>query len=141
VIERTINTSVEKVWSAITEKEKISQWLFPIDAFKAEVGFEFRFIGGKDNISYLHICKVTEVIQNQRLSYSWRYEGFPGNSLVTFELTPKGNQTHLKIIHAGLDTFPVSNPDFLNGSYIPDWANFLHALKINSEQKYFYHEN
>jgi uncharacterized protein YndB with AHSA1/START domain len=134
IIEKTINASVEKVWSAITEKEKISQWLFPVNDFKAEVGFEFRFVGGKDNISYLHLCKVTEVIKNRRLSYSWRYEGFSGNSFVTFELAPKEVETQLKITHQGLETLPVSNPDFLNGSYMPNWVQFIHVLKINSEQ-------
>ena len=129
IIERTINASIEKVWSAITEKRKISQWLFPVNDFKAEVGFEFRFVGGKDNISYLHVCRVTEVIKNSKLSYSWRYEGFSGNSFVTFELSANDHQTQLKITHHGLETLPVSKPDFLNGTYVPDWSVMGQSLK------------
>jgi len=129
VVERTLNSPIGKVWSAISEKEKISQWLFPIDDFKPEVGFEFRFIGGKDNISYLHVCRVTEVIKNSKLTYSWRYEGFSGNSFVTFELLATGNQTHLKVIHQGLETLPVSKSDFLNGTYVPDWSMMIQSLK------------
>ena len=129
VLERMINTPIEKVWSAITEKSKISQWLFPVDDFKPEVGFEFRFVGGKNDISYLHICRVAEVVAKKKLTFSWRYEGFRGNSFVTFELLPIGEQTHLKITHQGLETLPVSNPDFLNGTYTPDWSMMIQSLK------------
>ena len=32
--------------------------------------------------------------------------GEPGDSLVTFELSPQGEGTRLKLTHTGIDTFP-----------------------------------
>ncbi|MCL4540124.1 MAG: hypothetical protein M1378_11115 [Bacteroidetes bacterium] len=31
------------------------------------------------------------MVPQKKLAYSWRYEGHEGNSRVTFELFPKGN--------------------------------------------------
>ena len=73
----------------------------------ATVGFEFNFTGGpSEGKQYLHLCKVTEVIPEKKLTYSWRYGGYEGNSFVTFELFAEGNKTELKLTHTSLDTFP-----------------------------------
>ena len=82
IIERTYNAPVDVVWKAITDKEQMKQWYFDLAAFKPEVGFEFQFHGqGHKGEKYLHLCKITDVIPHKKLSYSWRYEGYPGNSL------------------------------------------------------------
>ena len=124
-IERTFNAPIEKVWRAITDKDLIRQWFFDIKAFKPEVGFEFQFIAGKDDVSYLHLCKIIEVVPGQKLRYSWRYEGFSGNSFVTFELFAEGPATKLRLSHEGLETLPVSKPGFLNGYYVPGWTQII----------------
>src|SRR4029453_474683 len=105
VFERTLNAPVEKVWKAITDKNDMKQWYFDIAEFKPEVGHEFRFYGGSEEKQYLHLCKEVGVITGQKLTYSWRYDGFPGMSYVTFELFPEGNKTRLKLTHEGLETF------------------------------------
>src|SRR5438105_308798 len=111
VIERTYNAPVTKVWKALTDKSEMKKWYFGLAEFKPEAGFEFQFYGGPPDKQYLHLCKIKEVINNRKLSYSWRYDGYDGNSLVTFELFEEGNKTRLKLTHEGLETFPVSNPD------------------------------
>ena len=122
IIERTFNAPIEKVWKAITDKDEMKQWYFDIAAFKPEVGFEFQFEGGKDEKCYLHLCKITEVVIGKKLSYSWRYDGYEGNSFVTFELFPDGNKTRLKLTHDGLETFPIKNPDFAKENFIEGWT-------------------
>src|SRR4029077_16534570 len=87
------------------------QWSFDIPQFKPEVGFEFEFSAGKNDVQYLHRCKVIEVVPEKKLAYSWRYEGYAGDSLVTIELFAEGNQTRLRLTHTGLETFPKL-PDF-----------------------------
>ena len=62
VIERTYEAPVERVWKAITDKDQMKQWYFDLADFKAEVGFEFTFEGGSEERTYLHLCKVTEVV-------------------------------------------------------------------------------
>ena len=93
VKEVLIDAAVSKVWEAITDKAAMKQWYFDLTAFKPEIGFEFQCEGGKDDKPYLHICKITEVIPNKKLCYSWRYDGYPGSSHVTFELFEEGDKT------------------------------------------------
>ena len=123
IISRLINAPIEKVWLAITSKEAMNKWYFKIASFKPEVGFSFQFTGeGAKGDIYIHHCEVKEVIPLKKISYSWRYEGIPGKSLVTFELTPEGNKTTLKLTHTGLDTFVTDSPDFADGSFATGWA-------------------
>ena len=100
IIERTFNAPVDKVWAAITDKTKMKEWYFDLSEFKAEPGFEFQFYGeGKEGEKYLHLCTVQEAIVNKKLSYTWRYDGYEGNSLVSFELFSEGDKTKLNPPH------------------------------------------
>ncbi len=76
VIEPTLNASIEKVWKAITDKNQMKKWYFDLSDFNPEPGFEFQFVGGKDDKSYLHLCKITELVPGKKMQYSWRYEGY-----------------------------------------------------------------
>src|SRR6185369_6683896 len=91
IIERTYATPIAKVWKAITNNEDMKHWYFDLAEFRPEVGFEFEFTGGPDDRLYLHKCKVTEVVPNKKIAYTWRYEGYEGNSKVIFELFEEGN--------------------------------------------------
>ena len=84
-IERTYNASASKIWKAISDRDEMAKWYFDLKEFKAEVGFEFKFEGGPspDN-QFTHLCKVTEVIPNKKLTYSWRYDGYEGIFFVAF---------------------------------------------------------
>jgi uncharacterized protein YndB with AHSA1/START domain len=127
VIERTFDAPLDLVWAAITEKERMKQWYFDLDAFAPEVGFEFRFSGcGQNDEKYVHLCKVLEVNQGNMIAYSWRYDNHPGNSVVKFELfKEEGNRTRLKLTHAGLESFDSTNPDFAPESFADGWAEII----------------
>ncbi|TAH40960.1 MAG: SRPBCC domain-containing protein [Bacteroidetes bacterium] len=126
VIEKIFNAPVEMVWKAISDKDEMKKWYFDLVEFKPEVGFEFKFPGGPSpEKMYLHLCKVTEAIKNKRLSYTWKYDGYEGNSLVTFELIKEGNKTRLKLSHFGLETFPMSNPDFAKKNFVAGWNQII----------------
>lgn len=138
VIEQTYRTPLAEVWKAITDKDEMKLWYFDLPEFMPEVGLEFRFMGGPDeDRQYQHICRVTEVIQNKKIAYSWRYEGYEGDTLVTFELFDEGDQTKLKLTHEGLETFPADNPDFAKENFVIGW-NWLigTSLKEFIEKKY-----
>ena len=69
---------------------------------------------------------MTEAVAGKKLAYSWRYEGFPGNSLVTIELSADGDKTKLKLTHEGLETFfPENNPDFARGNFLQGWTQII----------------
>jgi uncharacterized protein YndB with AHSA1/START domain len=125
IIERIFNAPIEKVWTAITDKEQMKQWYFDFTEFKPELGFEFEFTGGTPEKSYLHLCKITEVIAGKKLQYSWRYDGYEGNSFVTFELFAEGDKTRLILTHEGLETFPASNADFAKENFVAGWTEII----------------
>ena len=122
VLERTLNAPVASVWDALTNNAKMKKWYFDIADFKPEIGFEFQFYGSKDDTRYLHLCKITALVPEKRLSYTWKYENFPGESTVTFELFEEGAQTRLKLTHAGLESFTTDNPDFAASSFNAGWT-------------------
>ena len=125
IIERTYNAPADKIWKAITNKDQMRQWYFDLPDFKAEPGFEFQFEAGPDDRKYLHKCRITEVVPGKKLQYSWRYEGYEGNSFVTIELFPEGDKTRLKLTHEGLETFPMNNPDFAKKNFMQGWNDII----------------
>ncbi len=128
-IEKTFPVSSDKVWKAITDPGAMKQWYFDLPGFKAEVGYEFTFMGGPpDGVQYNHLCKVKEVVPGKKLSYSWRYSGYEGDSLVTFELFPEGTSTRLKLTHSGLETFPKSNPDLAAKNFAEGWNDIIERM-------------
>lgn len=125
VIERTYNAPIEKVWKAITDKGQMKQWYFDIEKFEPEIGFEFQFEGSNEDKTYLHLCKITEVIVGKKLTYSWRYDGYEGISFVTFELFEESDKTRLKLTHEGLETFPTSTADFAKENFVAGWTEII----------------
>jgi uncharacterized protein YndB with AHSA1/START domain len=131
VIERTFNAPVTRVWEALTDVDQMRQWFFDLKEFRPELGFEFAFVVEHKGNTYDHRCKVTEVIPQKKLAYTWRYEGHEGNSLVTIELFFEGDKTRLKLTHEGLDTFPKT-PAFARENFEKGWTEL-----IGSELKNF----
>jgi uncharacterized protein YndB with AHSA1/START domain len=129
VIERTFNAPAWRVWKALTDGEEMKRWYFDLKEFKPEVGFEFAFIVEHEGMKYHHLCKITEVIPQKKLSYTWRYKGHEGDSLVTFELFATGDKTRLKLTHDGLETFPKT-PSFARENFMQGWTQIIgSALK------------
>ncbi len=127
-----LNATALKVWKAITDKNEMKQWYFDLAEFKPEVGFEFQFLGGDEKKQWLHLCKVTEVIKEKKLTYSWKYDGYTGISYVTFELIPSGKETRLKLTHSGLESFPVDEvPEFKRENFVEGW-NQLSELQLKN---------
>jgi len=126
IVERTLNAPVSIIWKAFTDKEEMKKWYFDVDAFKPEIGFVFHFNGtSKENVTYRHECKITEIIINKKIAFTWRYEGYEGNSLVTIELFAAGKMTTLRLTHEDLETFPASNKDFAKENFNEGWNHII----------------
>lgn len=137
VIERTYNASVERVWKAISDRDEMEKWYFKIADFKPEVGCKFTFYGGEEGgFQYVHLCEVKEVVKERKLSYSWRYEGYEGNSLVTFELFPEGDKTRVKLSHSGLETFPAIDA-FKKTNFVAGWTAIIGTSLLDFVEKLF----
>lgn len=124
IIEQEFNAPIALVWRAITEKELMKKWYFDISDFSPEVGYKFQFEGGEECKRYIHLCEILEVVPQQKLKYSWKYEGYTGLSFVTFELSSVGEKTKLKLIHEGIETFTL--PDFMRGNFLGGWKHLIH---------------
>jgi uncharacterized protein YndB with AHSA1/START domain len=131
-----LDEPVSVVWRALTDSAEMKKWYFDIPGFKTEPGFEFQFYGGTEEKQYLHLCRITEVIPEKKISHSWRYDSYPGNSFVTFELIPEGSKTRVRLTHEGVETFPSDNPDFAKKNFVEGWNEIIGtSLKNYVENK------
>jgi uncharacterized protein YndB with AHSA1/START domain len=129
IVERTLKVSPEKIWKAITDKTEMKKWYFDVSEFRPEPGFEFHFEAGPDDKKYVHRCRVTDVIPLRKLSYTWRYDGYQGDSKVMFELIPGGategeEMTIVRLSHEGVESFP-DQPDFARESFVEGWNEII----------------
>ena len=124
VIERTFNAPMARVWEALTDVDQMRQWYFDLKEFKAEVGFEFDFVVEHEGNRYHHLCRITEVMPEKKIAYTWRYKGQPGESLVTIELFSEGEKTRLKLTHTGIETFPKT-PAYARKNFEAGWTSII----------------
>ncbi len=138
IVEQTFNTSIDTVWNSITEIDQMHQWYFEnIPSFKPEVGFETQFNVQSQDRNFLHIWKVTEVVPLKMIAYNWKYEGYPGDSFVVFELFKKNNLTKLRLTHQVQESFPEDIPEFSRESCVEGWTFFIRkSLKEFLEKNY-----
>jgi uncharacterized protein YndB with AHSA1/START domain len=143
VVERTLNAPVARVWKALIDVDQMREWFLPCwrqdewsgPQFKPEIGFEFEFVVEREGNRYHHLCRVTEVIPQKKIAYTWRYKGEPGDSLVTFELWPAGEKTKLRLMHEGLETFP-QKPAYDRKNFETGWMRLIDTeLRQLVEQK------
>jgi uncharacterized protein YndB with AHSA1/START domain len=123
-IERTFDAPVALIWRALTNRDDMAKWYFDMEKFEPKVGCEFRFVVEHEGNKYDHRCKITEVILQKKIAYTWRYEGCEGNSLVTFEVFAEGGKTRLKLTHEGLETFPKT-PAYARKNFVRGWASLI----------------
>ncbi|AWA29867.1 SRPBCC domain-containing protein [Flavobacterium magnum] len=129
-ITHTYSASAETVWSALTDVAKMRQWYFPqLEEFRPEKGFQTEFNVQHDGNDFIHIWKVTEAVALHKIAYEWRYGGFPGNSILSFELFPENGRTKLILTHTGLDSFEPSRfPALSKDNFILGWSHFTASL-------------
>lgn len=135
-MERLINAPVSKVWKAITDRDQMKSWYFDLIEFIPRAGFRFEFSGGPSpEKQYLHLCEITDVVQEKKLTYSWKYKGFTGISYVNFELSEQENQTLLRLTHSGIETFPEDNPDFDKSNFRIGWDHIINKSLVEFLEK------
>ena len=117
IVERDFAASAEKLWRALTQPHLIEEWLMKND-FVPSVGHPFQLRGDWGTAD----CKVLEIEQNTKLSYSWDAMGL--KSVVTLTLTPSSAGTHLRVEQSG---FPKQNAQAFAGATY-GWTSFLGKL-------------
>jgi len=123
IIEQTFNTSIETVWNAITEVDQMRKWFFDnIPSFKPEVGFETQFDVQSGERNFRHMWRVTEVKPMEMIKINWKYEGYPGDSYVIFELFEQNGSILLRLTTQILEDFPDDIPEFKRESCVEGWT-------------------
>ena len=136
-LETIFRVTVTRLWKALTDIHEMKQWYFPmLEAFLPEPGFETVFTVHNEGQEYPHRWKITEAIPNQKLGYSWRFDGFPGDSLLSFELFEVPEGTKLRLVHSGLQSFqPKQHPQLSKDNFEAGWNQIIGtALKTYLEQ-------
>lgn len=128
VVKHTFNAPRALVWRALTTKDDIARWFFDFEGFAPKPGTDFGFTVEHKGMTYRHLCQVTEVLPQKKIAYTWRYDGHPGDSLVTFELPGTGRKTKLTLTHTGLETFPQT-PQFARKNFKMGWTMLGKSLK------------
>jgi len=122
MVEQDFEASVEEVWNAITQHEKMIQWFFPnIPSFEPRAGFRTAFDIQSGERNFRHLWRIVEVIPENLIKYHWSYEEYPGEGFVTFEISSRNNLTSLRLINEGLETFPLDIPEFSRESCESGW--------------------
>jgi uncharacterized protein YndB with AHSA1/START domain len=124
IVERTLNAPAARVWEALTDVGQMREWYFDLKEFKPVVGFEFEFVVEHEGNKYHHLCRVTEVVTQKKIAYTWRYKDEPGDSLVTIELSPDREKTRLKLTHSGTQTFPKT-PAYAREKFEAGWRAII----------------
>lgn len=131
VVEHMFNTSVQNVWSAITDLEKMRQWYFDqLEDFKPQVGFKTQFVVQVEDRIFTHLWKVTQEIPRQKITYNWKFLEYPGSANVTFELLPGQDYVKVRLVNNVIEDFPDNIPEFKRESCEQGWEYFIgQALK------------
>lgn len=125
-VTQAFNCPVEKLWSVITNVEEMRQWYFEnIPDFKAELGFETKFVVDAGERQFTHLWKITEVDVNKRLVYDWSYPEYPGDAYVVFALTELDSGSQLTVTFYVREDFPDEIPEFRRESCVGGWAYFI----------------
>ena len=126
----------EEIWPLISDSDQIASWLMEND-LRPVVGCRFKFktkpAPGFDGIVH---CEVLEVVENEKLVYSWVGGPIKKPTLVKWFLHDVPGGTKLIFEHSGFDGFAAVAISFLLGS---GWRKNIYKtfdmLLVNSHEK------
>jgi uncharacterized protein YndB with AHSA1/START domain len=126
IVEEYFDADPASVWAAITDVEQMRIWFFEnIPNFKPVVGFSVEFDVDAGERIFLHQWAITKVVPGKLISYNWRYGGYAGDAIVTFEVIPVNGSTMLRLTNIVTEDFQEGIPEFERQSCIGGWTYFI----------------
>ena len=105
-ITRTLSAPVDRVWTAFTDPEALTAWFWPQSLgpkATADVRPGGRFRIDATSAGFAATGVYREVSPPTRLVMTWQWDGDDAmESLLTIELTPRGDDTDLDLRHERL---------------------------------------
>jgi uncharacterized protein YndB with AHSA1/START domain len=101
-INRTLAVPAERVWRALTDPAALAAWFWPrrfatTTEVDLRVGGRYRIDGTAAGMAVSG--EYVTVEPPNKLVFTWRWDGEPGETLVTIELTPVATGTELALRH------------------------------------------
>ena len=101
VFEELLPHPIEAVWSALTDRAAISDWLMETAEFEPVVGSSFRLKTERLAPDGWVDAEVTELDPPRRMAWAWSVKDGNLPTTVTFELVPESEGIRLKLTHVG----------------------------------------
>lgn len=105
---------VADVWTAITDRRALAEWLMPND-FEPRLGHKFRFQTDPNKFcgEVMNVCEVLEFEPPHRMVWSWTEAPIGGapapgapSLRVEWGLMPQGASTRLTLTQTGMEYMP-----------------------------------
>lgn len=135
-----IDTSIEKVFRAITDADQLTRWFPDVTILEPKEGGDVLFTFLKDKSDkldkHLHkldkdyhvVGKIIKIVPNKELSYTWKHKDIPDfpETIVSWQLERlEVNKTKVILTHTG---FKDKDKKEYN-SHTEGWSWFLVRLK------------
>ena len=125
-----IKEPVDKIWQALTQKDKMKEWYFDIPDFELKEGAVFNFYEPGDAKVFHHQCVIKELVPHKKFSHTWTHpKHSKGESKVTWTLEEQDKGTRVTLTHSGIASFADAGPDFAPENYQMGWDGFMFILK------------
>jgi uncharacterized protein YndB with AHSA1/START domain len=127
-----IPASPEKVWEALTSREKMKEWYFDIPDFVLREGAIFNFYEPGDAKKFHHRCVIRKIVPLTILQHTWTYPDFSqGETLLTWYLEPVAEGTRVTLTHEGIETILDGGDDFKFDNFRAGWTEILDVMLKN----------
>lgn len=124
-LRRLLPAPPEQVWHALTSPDALAAWFWP-ESFGTQARTDLR-VGGEYRIAAAAAGMAVsgsylEIEPPDRLAFTWRWDGEPGETLVTVRLTAAGPDTELVLTHEGFAD------DRQRDNHVQGWSDCLARL-------------
>ena len=121
--ETLVEASPEEVWEALTDEDRLEEWMAPeveLDPFE---GGEISVRDGDDH----RTGTVETMEESERFAFTWSRPG-EGESFVEFTLEPAGGGTRLTVIETGFAQLPDDVHGEQYKGHVEGWQSELGEL-------------
>ncbi len=125
VKEHILNHSIDTVWNAITDAQKISAWFLKAD-FKAEKGYQYTFDSSGEDCS--PITGTVLEASPYTLVYTWIVTDVPVETTVKWVLEEVENGTKLYLEHSGISNYEGGTVIKMFDSFNGGWDHCISGL-------------